>query len=457
MLYKLLETIEKYDMIDIGDKVLVGVSGGADSIALLHALNSLRDRLHIEVFVAHINHGLRGQAADEDADYVKTICKEWSIPFFLREANVRELAELWRISEEEAGRKVRFEFFDEVLSNIDGHKIALAHHRDDQIETILHNIIRGTGMEGLRGIKPIREGRIIRPLLEIDRLSIERYLAEEDISYRHDKTNYETIYTRNKIRLELIPYIEKNFNPSFKESIVRMADIIGEEDDFIRGYTDRLIRDNITIEENVVTIPIDFLRSCHRGIKRRIVRMCIEHLSGNMVNIGQMHVDSVLAICDLNTGAVVDLPSNLIAYRDYCAILLTKGADYRKESFKKKLKVPGVTVIEQLGIKFQVRYTTEKCFGDPNCVYIDGDAVSKELYIRNRVDGDRFRPLGMKGSKKLKDFFIDEKVPKYIRDSVPLVVDGDDIVWVVGYQIGDDYKIRNHTKKIIELSFSNIE
>lgn len=457
MLYKLLETIEKYDMIDIGDKVLVGVSGGADSIALLHALNSLRDRLHIEVFVAHINHGLRGQAADEDADYVKTICKEWGIPFFLREANVRELAELWRISEEEAGRKVRFEFFDEVLSNIDGHKIALAHHRDDQIETILHNIIRGTGMEGLRGIKPIREGRIIRPLLEIDRLSIERYLAEEDISYRHDKTNYETIYTRNKIRLELIPYIEKNFNPSFKESIVRMADIIGEEDDFIRGYTDRLIRDNITIEENVVTIPIDFLRSCHRGIKRRIVRMCIEHLSGNMVNIGQMHVDSVLAICDLNTGAVVDLPSNLIAYRDYCAILLTKGADYRKESFKKKLKVPGVTVIEQLGIKFQVRYTTEKCFGDPNCVYIDGDAVSKELYIRNRVDGDRFRPLGMKGSKKLKDFFIDEKVPKYIRDSVPLVVDGDDIVWVVGYQIGDDYKIRNHTKKIIELSFSNIE
>lgn len=452
MLHKLLNTIEKYDMIDSGDRVLIGVSGGADSVALLHMLNRLKSELEIELSVAHINHGLRGRAADSDAAYVENLCRQWDIPFFLKEVDIRELSKSWRISEEEAGRRVRFGFFDEVLSKIGGDKIALGHHRDDQIETILHNIIRGTGMEGLRGIKPIRDGKIIRPLLEIDRLSIEKYLEDQKISYRHDETNYQAIYTRNKIRLELIPYMEKAFNPKLKDSIVRMADILGEEDDFLTEYTHDLIKKNVNKEVNKVIIPIDFFKSCHVAIRRRIVRVCIEYLSRDMADIGQSHIDGILDICNLGPGSAIDLPSGLIGYRDYDTIVLIKRSAYRSERFDVALDVPGAVVIDEIGIEIRARFVEEKRFGDPNCVYIDGDVISGPLRIRNRVDGDRFRPLGMRGSKKLKDFFIDEKVPRYLRDSIPLVLDEQNIVWVVGYQIGDDYKITGDTQTIIELS-----
>lgn len=283
-------------------------------------------------------------------------------------------------------------------------------------------------------------------------MSIEKYLEDQDIPYRHDATNYQAIYTRNKIRLELIPYIEQAFNPQFKDSIVRMADILGAEDDFLIEYTHSLIKENVNREVNKVTIPIDFFQSCHRGIRRRLVRMCIEHLSKDMADIGQRHIDAILSLCDLETGSTIDLPSGLIGYRDYDTILLIKRTDYRSEKFDVELDVPGAVVIDEIGMEIRARCVKEKRFGDPNCVYIDGDVISGPLRIRNRVDGDRFRPFGMRGSKKLKDFFIDEKVPRYIRDSIPLVIDKQNIVWVVGYQIGDDYKITGDTQTIIELS-----
>lgn len=451
MLYRVLDTIEKYNMINEGDRIVVGVSGGADSMALLHILNELKLDMDIQIFVAHINHGLRGHDADADAAYVEEICHEWDIPFFLKEARVGELARLWNLSEEEAGRQVRYTFFDEVLSEIDGNKIALAHHRDDQVETVIYNIIRGTGMEGLKGIKPIRDERIIRPLLEVDRPSIEKYLATQKIPYRHDHTNDSIVYTRNKIRHELIPYIEGNFNPNFRDSIVRMANIIGDEDDFLSKYVEGLVKKNISFEKNAIVIPIDFFISHHIAVKRRIIRLCVKYLSGSMVNLGQKHVDSVLDICDLNTGASIDLPLDLTAYRDYDAILLIKGYGKEGKAFKRELKVPGTTFVEEVGIEIQARYVCNTTFGDPYRIYIDGDTISGPLHIRNREDGDRFKPLGMKGSKKLKDFFIDEKIPKYIRNNIPLVVDGDRIIWVVGYQIGDDYKITHETNNILEL------
>jgi len=420
-------------------------------MALLHILNRLKYELCIEIFVVHVNHGLRGEDADADAVYVEDVCIEWGIPFFLKEACVSELARQWHLSEEEAGRRVRFNFFDEVLREIDGDKIALAHHMDDQVETILHNIMRGTGMEGLKGIKLVRDDKIIRPLLEVDRQSIEDYLAKENIPYRHDHTNDCTVYTRNKIRHELIPYIEANFNPNFRESIVRMAKILGDEDEFLSEYVDRLGEQNIDIREDKVIIPTDFFASCHMAVKRRVVRLCIEYLCGSMVNIGQKHIDSVLNVYKLGTGTSIDLPLGLIAYRDYDSILLIKEAEKREVKFKLELKVPGVTVIEDIGMKIQTRYVGNFDFRDPYRVYIDEGSISKALCVRNRLDGDRFTPLGMKGSKKLKDFFIDEKIPKYIRNDIPLIVDGNNIVRVVGYQISDNYKITDRTKNIIEL------
>lgn len=454
MLHKLLSTIERHRMIAIGDKVLVGVSGGADSIALLHMLNRLKAELKIELAVAHINHGLRGKDAHGDASYVANLCEQWGIPFFLKEVDVGQLSRAWGLSEEEVGRRVRFEFFDQVLSQLDGDKIALGHHQDDQVETILHNIIRGTGLEGLRGIKPIRDGKIIRPLLEIGRQEIERYLHGEGLSYRHDRTNDETIYTRNKLRLELIPYIDSELNARFTDSIIRMADILGAEDDFLSAYTCQLMEGNISKEPDRVAIPIAFLQSCHLAIQRRVLRSCIEELSEVMTDIGQKHIDGVLHMCNLNPGSTMDLPLGLIVYRDYDTLILTRESIYSHGGFDIELHIPGTVFIEDIGIDITARHVKKIRFGDPNCVYIDGDTISHTLRVRSRIDGDRFRPFGMRGSKKLKDFFIDEKIPRYERDAIPLVVDDGNIVWVAGHQIGDDYKITEDTDTIIELVLS---
>lgn len=457
MLHKLLKTIDRYDMIGSGDNIVVGVSGGADSVALLHMLYSLRYRLNIKLFVAHINHGLRGQDADMDADYVRKICREWDVPFFLDEVDIKALSKSHSLSEEEVGRKARYDFYEKVLLKVDGNKIALGHHRDDQIETILYNIIRGTGMEGLQGIKPVRDGKIIRPLLEFDRLSIERYLKKHDIVYRHDRTNYQTIYTRNKIRLELIPYIERTLNQGFKDSIIRMTDILGEEDDFLKKYTEKLMEKNLDMNANQITISIDFLQSCHQAIKRRIIRRCVEHLFGSMSDIGKVHIDSIINMERLPIGSIIDLPWDLKVYRDYDDILLIRGKMHREKGICAKLEVPSTVILDKHKMAIRAKHVAKWCFGATDCVYIDGDAIIGPLHIRNRKDGDRFKPLGMQGSKKLKDFFIDEKVPRYIRDSIPLVVDGENIIWVVGYQIGDDYKISKDTENVIELSYINIK
>ena len=239
MLEQIRAVVNKFNMINMSDTVVVGVSGGADSLALLHILKRLAADFSFSLVAAHLNHMLRRYEAEKDEQFVTSTCKEWGIKCFTKRTDVRELAKELKISEEEAGRKARYEFFTELMKEVKANKLALAHHKDDRVETIFHNIIRGTGMHGLKGINYVRDGFVIRPFLDVSKDEILNYCKEENISYREDLSNNNLNYTRNRLRHALIPFIQDNFNPNIAETILRMSDVIGEEDDFLKpvSYT----------------------------------------------------------------------------------------------------------------------------------------------------------------------------------------------------------------------------
>lgn len=461
MLDKVLKTIQRYDMIAPGDKVLVGVSGGADSTALLHALKMLQTAVNMEIFVVHVHHGLRGEAADEDAHFVEELCRNWSIPFYLKKANVRQIAGQWGVSEEEAGRSVRYSFFDEVLTGIQGQKIALAHHQDDQAETILHNIIRGTGLKGLGGMKPIRDGKYIRPFLEVSRSEILNYCTIHCIAYQEDASNNDLIYTRNRIRHQLIPMIEEQFNPDFKASLTRMSEIIREDEAFLSQYCRQLYEEHVGWEKNTVKIPLPFLLGCPLAVQRRLVRLGLEKFNQQLSGIQHVHVDAVLkAAKHSKTGAVIKLPGRISAFKNYDALEISRDISSEAVSpFWYQLDIPGEVYIPELDVRIWVREAAKENVyrSCRRCIYIDRDQLQGKLAVRSRRNGDRFKPFGMKGTKKLSDYFIDQKIPKNRRDKIPLVVDESNIVWVAGCQIHEDYKINQNTQNVIELGVDWVE
>lgn len=455
---RVLEYMKKFNMVESGDKIVVGVSGGADSLALLHILNKIKDDFSLELAVAHVHHGLRGEDADKDAKFVEGICRDWQIPFYIKKADVRKLASKWGLSEEEAGRKVRYDFFEQILKEIKGQKIALAHHRDDQAETILYNLIRGTGLKGLQGMKPVREGKIIRPLLQVSRQQIEAYCRENNLEYRIDLTNEENIYTRNRIRNVLIPYIQENFNPNFSENLVRMGDIIREEEEFLSHYSNQLFQKWAKALDGEVRIPIDFFISNPKAISRRVIRLAIEKLVESMADISFIHTEEVLNIALYSsTGSMVDLPKNLKAKKDYEAIVIFDDRKSRDiPSFQYPIAIPGKLYIKELDMEIVCQQVEKPDVLRKGiwCIYIDRDRIQGELVVRNRRDGDRFQPFGMKGTKKLKDYFIDRKIPREERGAIPLVVDDRNIIWVVGHQINDQYKVTQNTKNVLQFKIN---
>ena len=233
MKQKVKETIKKYNLINSGDRIVLGVSGGPDSIAMLDILRQLRDEIKFEIYVVHINHNIRGKDADEDEEYVKKYCENYNIKCFSKKIDVPTIAQNEKIGTEEAGRKVRYEYFDEILQKTNSNKIGIAHNKNDKVETIIMHLLRGSGVSGLRGIEPIRENKFIKPLIECDRQEIEKYCKENNLQPRIDKTNFENEYTRNKIRNIVIPYIKEQFNPNIIETITRLSEVISNEDNFI--------------------------------------------------------------------------------------------------------------------------------------------------------------------------------------------------------------------------------
>jgi len=297
MKQKIIETIKKYNLINSGDKIVLGVSGGPDSIAMLDILNQLKDEMNFEIYVVHVNHNIRGKDADEDEEYVKKYCEKYNIKCFSKKIDVPTIAKTKKIGTEEAGRKVRYEYFEEILKETKSNKIAIAHNKNDKVETIIMHLLRGSGISGLRGIEPIREEKFIKPLIECDRQEIENYCKENNLQPRIDKTNFENEYTRNKIRNIVIPYIKKEFNPNIIETITRLADVVSSEDDFIENVSNENYKKLLVIgEKNRIELKLKEFNLLDEVLKNRIILIATRKLFGSTQGIEKVNIEDIIKV-----------------------------------------------------------------------------------------------------------------------------------------------------------------
>ena len=303
---KVLNTIKRYNLIENGDKIVLGVSGGPDSICMLNILNDIRNdrklQREFDIIVAHVNHLIREEAI-EDEDFVRKFCEKINVQFYSKSIDVQKLANNNKIGTEEAGRNARYEFFDEILEITNSNKIAIAHNKNDKVETIIMNVLRGSGTTGLKGIEPIKQGKYIRPLIECERIEIEQYCKDNDIQARIDRTNFENIYTRNKIRNVIIPYIKEEFNPNIIETLDRLSDLVKDDSDYLEKIAEKEYK-NIIVEENKKEFVMD-LKGFNRQekvIKSRILLHTISRLLGTTKGIEKIHIEDVIKLCDNNIG-----------------------------------------------------------------------------------------------------------------------------------------------------------
>ena len=299
---KVLKTIQKYKLIESGDKIVIAVSGGPDSMCLLDVLRKLKEKLKIEIVVAHVNHSIR-EEADSETLYIKEYCNKHDIEIYIKKENVIELAKKDKIGIEEEGRKVRYKFFDEVLEKANANKIAIAHNMNDKAETVLMNIIRGSGSLGLKGIEPKRDEKYIRPLIEIQRSEIEEYCRINKLDPKHDKSNDDNTYTRNRVRNVLIPFLKENFNPNIINGINKLSIIMTEEQNYLEKIVNNIYND-VKIEEKPKTIVLDLKKFNKEDvyIRKRLLFLAINKLFNNTKNIEKIHIDDIIKLCERNIG-----------------------------------------------------------------------------------------------------------------------------------------------------------
>ena len=454
---KALRKIKKYNLIEKGDKIVLGLSGGPDSVCLLHILNRLREVLDIEVYAAHLNHQIRELEAQQDALYVSQLCESLGVTFFVKSINVPQYCKDNKLSLEEGARKLRYEMFFEIKESLNANKIAIAHNMNDQAETVLMRMMRGTGLQGLKGIDYIRDGVIIRPILDIERSEIEAYCEEHKLNPRIDSTNLESIYTRNKIRLELIPYMKENFNSNVTESIVRMSNSLKCDNEFIEEEALKQFRNISCINEGNLEIKIEKFKNLHKSLKCRIIRHGIKNVLGDTNFIDQKHIEEVI---DLEGENKIDkrivLPRGLFVYRQKGKLLFTtREIVYEEIEFSHKVPKNGIVKIDEANLIIETevmpinKYKALK--RDKSSKWFDCNKIKGGIIVRSRKSGDKIK-LSM-GSKKLKQLFIDLKIPKEERCKVPILHDDNGILCVGNFRDSEQYKVDETTKEVLKISF----
>lgn len=455
MLQSVCKTISKYGLISKGDRIVLGVSGGADSVALLDILYDMSVEYDLKLHVVHVNHGLRGLAADNDQKYVEDICRQRNISCRIFKFDVAEIARKEHLTSEEAGRKMRYYAFETVANEVCADKIATAHHMNDNTETLLFNILRGSGLTGLCGIRPIR-GKYIRPLIKTSRAEIENYLRLKNIPWCTDITNNETFFTRNKIRHELLPYIRDNFNPSAENALQRMSELCCDDNDFIDSVANKCISDfTLKQDSTYVTLDKEKFNSQHIAIKRRMIRHILEKLSVSLKDVHMVHVDNCIKMVESSdSGAYV--------YVGNCRVGLEQNGIHFSikdvcDDFEVYVAMDSECYIPQIKSRVVIKSVHERGTSSKNRVYVSADDIDLPLLVRNRRNGDRIKPFGVNGEKKLKDYFIDKKVPLSERNNIPVFVHNNKILWIGGYCISEDCRITSNTDKILMLEIISDE
>jgi tRNA(Ile)-lysidine synthase len=444
-------------LITSGDKILVGVSGGADSITLLHVLHRFSQIQNYSLIVAHINHMARGNDSDADAVFVESVAEKLKLPFCLKKIDVGIERLKLKTSFQNAARIIRYQFFEETLQLVGGNRIALGHTADDQVETILINIVRGTGLKGLAGIPQVRDC-IIRPFLGFYKKDLEIYLKENDLSFRKDSSNSDKKYLRNRIRHELIPHLE-TYNPGIKKCLQEMSGIAREEDSLLSQTTrdifkQKLGKDN---DKNIIWDIEDF-QSYPIALRQRLAREIFCHITGDMQEITAYHVQQIINVFNYpKAGKVLNIPRGVIVTCNYESVLFSKIRDAicENETLATQIAIPGSTELLKGPIR---RVQTQIIAGKSELsslessrqAFFDLEKTGLGIQARFFRAGDRFFPLGMTGSKKLKSFFIDQKVPQSMRSYIPILTNADDdIIWVYGQRISHPYRVTDKTEKML--------
>lgn len=462
MLDKVKKAIERHQLISPGDKVVVAVSGGPDSVCMLHILHRLEDELNIQLFGAHLNHNFRGIEAQMDAQYVAKLCETLNIMCFVKSMDVLKYSNEKGLSSEEAGRILRYQFFDEIVEKVGASKIAVAHNQNDQAETVLMRLLRGAGIQGLTAIH-YKRGNIIRPLLDVTRKEIEEYCNKHNLSPRIDHTNYQPIYYRNKIRLQLIPLLEESYNPNIVEGLARTAEILKVDNEFLEEKALEAFESlKIAEKDGCLELLLEDINKLHCALQSRVFRLAAEALVGKKEALEYKHIQSIQDLLQKGeTGKKVILPMGITVKKSYERVIFTTQEEKENEKFIYQLPQEGCIYIDELEGKFNIQVLEKSAINEISAgkylKYFDYEKVKSVLNVRNRKDGDRFWPLGVDGSKKLKDFLIDHKIERHKRDKIPLVCDGDQIMWVVGYRISENYKVTDETKKILAIQFEKTE
>jgi tRNA(Ile)-lysidine synthase len=468
LLDTLRRTVAAHDppLIEPGDRVLVAVSGGPDSLSLLHALLKLRDELRITLRVAHIDHGFRGEESRAEAEFVRQFCEERQVACFVRAMKLAWLKDSVHGSKQEIARSFRYDVLGTVAEAYKANKIATGHTRDDRIETVLLNILRGTGIDGLAGI-PVRRGTIIRPLMDVSRAEVEAYCAEHGLAPRHDPSNSDPgAYTRNRIRLELLPLLERDYARGVKEALLRLSDIADAEQDFMRGEAERALA-AATIAESPLRLDRAALAALHPALLRATIRLTLMRARQSLEGVTFTHVEQIRAAIvgswPLPFSISTHAPCCFVRVEERQVIVTIRVEELSQPPLSVPLTVPSVTAIEPLGLSVAAEIAAEAILppGKPAIpiAVMDADRVDlASLVVRTWQFGDRIDPLGMGGrTKKLQDIFMDAKVPKGERRRVPIIADPNGIVWVAGHAVSERAKVTQGTTRRLRLTIVNFD
>ncbi|MBD7915185.1 tRNA lysidine(34) synthetase TilS [Clostridium sp. Sa3CUN1] len=459
MINKVRDFVVENNLIQNNDKVLVALSGGPDSVCLLSILYKLKDYFNIEIGAAHVNHMLRGDEAVKDEEYAKSICYKLGVKFFSKRVDINKISKDMGISHELAGREERYRFFEDISKANGYNKIAIAHNANDQAETIIMNMMRGSGIEGLCGIRSKRDGGIIRPILCLSRNEIEEYCNYYDLNPRIDSTNLENIYRRNKVRLDIIPYMKDNFNKDIIETLNRMANLLQIDNDFIEKECNNSYKKYCKESKKNLVIAKDAF-FIEKAILTRVIKKSFVEFSGKHTNFEMKHIYEVISLANNSTNKKINLPHGIIAENVYGDIYLKYKEENKSEENEIILNKENINNKEvqygEYNISFTVISNKNNIEFSNNVLikYFDYDKIKEKLIIRKRKNGDKMTPLGMKGSKKIKDIFMDLKIPVEKRDTVPILCFDNEVAWIVEHKVSDRFKITKETKNIIKITFA---
>lgn len=453
LLARVERTVHHQQLFRPGDTLVVALSGGADSAALLDLLTKLPG-YDLHLIVAHLNHCLRGAESDTDQEFCRDLASHHKIPFEFRRIDVKKMASASRLNLEDAGRRARIQFLDDIYTKYAATAVVLAHHADDQAETVLMRLLRGSGMAGLSGMTYRNSHGFIRPLLDVTRVEIEQYLRCCSLEWREDASNSDTVYLRNRIRHQLLPLLEQ-YNPAIRKSLNSTALILSGDEALLSELTEQAFGEVCRVEEEGIACSVGKLRGLNIALKRRVIRHAFKQLTGTLQAVSLRHINAIFEIIDSDRpNSRLDLPQSVTALREYDRLLIMRQNKLASEtSFELVIPEPGDYQLPSGGTMVVKLVSPADFLEDLNSVYFDLDKIPFPLVVRTFRPGDRMVPFGMSGRKKVKDIFIDKKIQLAERRRIPFLLSGDDLIWVAGVSVAERCRIVLPVSTLVQVAW----